>query len=208
MNKERDYIRDIAEIRSMMERSSKFLSLAGWAGIMAGIYAIAGACTAYWFLDFKPEKIPCNAQLPDGWLSGLMPLLLLAAAVLILAISTAIYLSNKKAAKKGEKLWSTTSKMLVANMAVPLVTGGVLILAFISKGNTGMMAPLSLIFYGLALYNAGKFTYEEVKALGVIQICLGLTGAFFTEYGLILWAAGFGIAHIFYGIYMHSKYER
>ena len=57
MKEEQKYIRDIAEIRSMMERSSKFLSLSGLAGVMAGIYALAGAFIAYRTFSFNPVEV-------------------------------------------------------------------------------------------------------------------------------------------------------
>ncbi|WP_315823524.1 hypothetical protein [Paraflavitalea speifideaquila] len=128
--------------------------------------------------------------------------------VLVLAIGTSIFLSVRKAHTRGEKLWNSTAKRLLLNMAVPLVTGGLLLLIFIARGMTGFLAPFTLIFYGLALYNASKFTYEEVRSLGLIEIGLGLLGTCFVGYGLLCWALGFGLVHIIYGIYMHYRYER
>lgn len=208
MKKEQDYIRDIAQIRSMMERSSKFLSLSGWAGIMAGIYALAGAFIAYEFFHFNPDEIVYRTSPSGAVAAGLSKVILLAILILILAIGSAIFLSYKKADKRGEKVWNATSKQLLTNMAVPLVAGGLLILIFLAKELIGLIAPLSMVFYGLALYNASKFTYDDVKFLGLIQIGLGLIGAYFIEYGLLLWAIGFGLSHIVYGIYMHFRYER
>lgn len=207
MKGQQDYIRDIAEMRSMMERSSKFLSLSGWAGILAGIYALAGAAIAYNNLGFRPER-SSDSNNADGFSSGMQALIFLALGILVLAIGTAIFLSYKKAAKRGEKLWNPTAKRLVVNMAVPLVAGGLVILILISKGLIELTAPFTLLFYGLALYNASKFTYSEVRTLGLIQIGLGLLGSYFFEYGLLLWALGFGVAHIVYGIYIHYRYER
>lgn len=201
MKNEQDYIQDIAEIRSMMERSSKFMTLSGWAGIMAGIYALAGAYVAYSIFGFNPDEIFYSS-------SGLPKLILLAFLILILALVTAIYFSWKKAHNKGEKIWNAISRRLLVSMAVPLTAGGVLILVIISWGLIGLTAPLMLLFYGLALYNAGNYTITEVKLMGVVQIGLGLISAWFIEYGLLLWAVGFGIAHIVYGIYMHLRYER
>ncbi|GAB2530050.1 hypothetical protein [Spirosoma aerophilum] len=208
MKEDQDYIRNIAEIRSMMERSSKFLSLSGWAGIMAGLYALAGAYLAHTLFNFNPtESVYDLAR--AGWASsGLLNVILLATLVLLLAIGTAIILSARKANKRGETLWNATSRRLMINMAVPLIAGGLLILVFIAKGLIAFIAPFSLLFYGLALYNASKFTYEEVKSLGLIQMGLGLIGAYFVDYGLLLWALGFGVFHIIYGIYMHYRYER
>ena len=208
MKEEQDYIRDIADIRSMMERSSRFLSLSGWAGIMAGIYALSGAFIAYKFLDFNPDAIVYSTINSVNLYPGLLNVIFLAIIILILALGTAIFLSYRKADKKGEKLWNPTSKRLLINMAVPLIAGGLLILILISKGLIGLIAPFTLIFYGLALYNAGKFTYEVVKILGLIEIGLGLIGAYFVGYGLLFWALGFGVVHIIYGIYIHYRFEK
>ena len=208
MKNEQDYIRDIAEIRSMMERSTKFLSLSGWAGIMAGIYALTGAFVASKMLNFSSGEAARNEFDEDQLTYNLLNVMLLAVAVLILAIGTAIFLSNRKAVNKGEKSWNATSRRLLAHMAIPLVTGGILILVFISKGFIEFLPSLSLIFYGLSLYNAGKFTFDEIRILGLIQVALGLISSWFIDYGVIIWAAGFGVVHIIYGIFIHIKYER
>jgi hypothetical protein len=205
MNEKSDYARDITEIRSMMERSTKFLSLSGLAGIMSGIYALAGAYIAYRVFDFNPDDL---STANNGTDSSLWKIVALAVVVLVLALGTAIYLSWKKAVKSGEKFYNATTKRVVSAMLVPLVAGGLLMLALFTKGLTGLMAPCSLIFYGLALYSTSKFTYEEVKTMGLIEIGLGLIGAYFVGYGLICWALGFGVVHIVYGIYLHYKYER
>lgn len=206
MNKEQDYIKDIAEMRALMERSTKFLSLSGMAGVLAGIYALLGAYIAHQLWGF-----------PSGQLSGpaapfapanLSKILVTGATVLILAVLTAIVLSWKNAKKRKERLWNPVSRQLAGYMLVPLVSGGLLILICISKGLTGLILPLTLLFYGLALYGAGKFTYREIKSLGLIQILLGLLSACFESYALLLWALGFGLLHIIYGIYMHYRHER
>ncbi|MEX2483109.1 MAG: hypothetical protein WED10_01025, partial [Brumimicrobium sp.] len=157
MKEEQDYIQDITEIRSMMERSSKFLSLSGWAGVMAGIYALTGAYIAYAHFQFNPDEILYASGSFD-----IQNVILLATLILILAIGTAIFLSSKKANKRGEKVWNATSRRLLVSMSVPLVACGILILVILSKGLIGLIAPLTLLFYGLALYNAGKFTIDEV----------------------------------------------
>lgn len=207
MKEEKDYIRDIAEIRTMMERSSKFLSLAGWAGIMAGIYALTGAAVAYFHYGFNPDGIMYDYD-TQGASAGLNMIIVLALVVLVLALGTAAILSKQKARKRGDTFWNPTSKRLLTSMAVPLVAGGVLMLILMGHGLIGLLAPVSLIFYGLAFYNAGRYTYEDVKLMGLIQVCLGLIGACAVEYSLLIWALGFGVLHIIYGIYLHYRYER
>lgn len=202
MREEQDHARDLIEIRSMMERSSKFVWLSGWAGIIAGFYAMTGAYIAWQVFNFNPTEIVYSPA--DGFLN----IILLAIAVWVLAAGTATLLSYNKARQRGERLWNPTSRRLLVNMVVPFFTGAILILILVAKGLIGLVAPLALVFYGLALYNASKYTYDEVRILGIVQICLGLIGSWFVEYGLLLWAAGFGLVHIIYGIYIHFKYER
>lgn len=187
----------------MMERSSKFVSLSGWAGIMAGIYAISGAYIASSVYDFNPDKIVDSSSS-----ASLKEVGFLAAIVLVLALCTAIYFSVQRAGKRGEKIWNATAKQLLISMAVPLIAGCLLILILISNGMIGLVAPFLLLFYGLALFNASKFTYNAVKVLGLTEIVLGLLGSYFVDYGLVFWALGFGLAHIIYGIYVYYRYER
>ncbi len=208
MKEEQNYIRDIAEIRSLMERSTKFMSLSGWAGIIAGIYALAGASIAYYFWGFTPNVLFYKIINSESGASGLLKVIILAILVLVLAISTAIYLSYNKAKKKNEKVWNSTSRQMIANMGIPLAAGGIFILILLSHGLVGLIPQSMLLFYGLALFNAGKFTYDEVKILGIIQMLLGLIGSIFIEYGLLFWGIGFGVVHIIYGIYMYLRYER
>ena len=197
----RDYIRDIAEIRSMMEKSSKFLSLSGWAGIMAGLYALAGAWGAYSYLDFFPTELEYSHP-------NMLQVVSLAVGILVLALGTAMLFSYKQAYKKGESAWNATSRRMLIHMGVPLLTGGGLIILLIQSGLTGLAMPLTLAFYGLALYNAGSFTLWEVKGMGLIQIVLGLASVLFIQYSLLFWVMGFGAVHIIYGIYIHFRYER
>lgn len=203
MKSEQDYIQDIAEMRVMMERSSRFLSLSGWAGILAGVIGLAGVYIAYDVFQFNPDRISFGTE------SGsFINMVVLGIIMLVLAMGLAMIFSYKRAIGLNEKFWNPTSRRLLVNFLIPLVTGGILILILLGKGLAGLMLPLSLMFYGLALYNAGKFTYSEVKNLGLIEIALGLVSAYFIQYSLIFWALGFGVAHIIYGIYMHYSYER
>lgn len=189
----------------MMERSTKFLSLTGLSGIMAGVYALAGAYIAYKVFHLHAGVLNYPGQ-GSEMIRG--SLILLALTVLILAIGTAVILSWKRSGKTGEKLWNSAARRMLINMAIPLVTGGIFILILISKGLFILSIPITLIFYGLALINASKFTFEDFKYLGILQVLLGLLATYFIGYALVFWAIGFGLMHILYGIYMYLKYER
>lgn len=208
MKKEQDYIRDISEIRSMMEKSTKFMSLSGWAGIMAGIYALSAAYIAYYVYGFSTDGIFYEASTSGNLLVDLSRLIVLALIVLFVSLLTAIYFSWRTANVKGEKIWNTTSKRLLSEMAIPFFTGGVLIIIFIFKELIGLIAPTMLLFYGLTLISASRFTIVEVRYLGFVQLGLGLISAYFIEFGLLMWSLGFGLGHIVYGIYMYFRYEK
>lgn len=211
--KETDIKDDLASIRSLMERSSKFISLSGLSGILAGVYALIGAITAYkilqqelaYHLSFGGDTY---AGYNDRTISILMPLVLIAIAVLVASILTGIILSYRKSQQKSQPFWSKTSKALLFHMATPLVAGGLLIIIFILRGYYGIVAPASLIFYGLSLVSASNFTFNAVKSLGLCEIALGIISALYPGYGLYFWAIGFGVLHIIYGSVMYLKYDR
>jgi len=208
MKKDTDYLQDIEVIRSLMEKSSKFISLSGWAGIFAGIFALMGSYIALTYLDFNPQSLSVDSESDPFQQTQIFSVVQLALLVFLLAISFALFFTHRRAKRKDELLWTPTAKRLVISMAVPLFTGGILILLFISKGFIGFVAPFSLLFYGLALFTISKFTFDEVKILGLIEILLGLISVYKVSLGLLFWAIGFGVVHIIYGIYVYFKYER
>lgn len=208
MNKTETYLNDLAEIRAMMERSSRFISLSGLSGVLAGIYALIGAGTA-WYL-MQGEGIPVEEGLMRRPASAelRLELFLLGLAVLVMALATGIWLTIRKSRKTGQSIWDKTARQLLIALMVPLATGGLLSLVFMARGYIAIIAPLTLIFYGLALVNGSKYTLSDINTLGLLQIGLGLLAAVFLGYGLFFWAIGFGVLHIAYGFMMYRKYER
>ncbi|NJW53820.1 hypothetical protein [Salinimicrobium oceani] len=207
MKTEQEYIKDLSEIRAMMERTSKFMSLSGLSGIMAGVYALVGAYVVY-RLSYSTEEGLENTLNGKILFGDAAEILLLALAVLVLALGTAVLLSWQKSRKSGEKLWNSAARRLAFNMAIPLLAGGIIMFIFFFRGLEEFIAPVTLVFYGMALFNASKFTFAELRSLALLEIVLGLISFYFTDYGLLLWALGFGLLHILYGIYMHLKYEK
>jgi hypothetical protein len=203
-------IEDIKAIRKIMEESTRFLSLSGLAGVFAGITAIAGALVAYFFI-FDKGNISYEdytAILSNQETATLRwQLMALAAIVLVVSVLFALYFSVNKARKEGKNFFTPISRRMLANLLIPLVTGGVFILVLLFQDNLGLIVPCFLIFYGLALVNAGKFTFNEIFYLGIFEIITGLVAAFVPGWGLVFWIIGFGILHIVYGLAMYRKYE-
>lgn len=202
-----EYERDLASIRSMMERSAKFISLSGLSGILAGLYALCGATAAYFIVQYPLSPFQYRIT-PLRESETLTKLILIAAAVLFASLATGFLLSNQKAKKHDLKFWTPASQRLIVNMAIPLVAGGIFILIMIYNGHFGLAAPACLIFYGLALIQGSSNTFDEIRYLGFCEIILGLIATFFWGYGLIFWALGFGILHIVYGVIMYNKYDK
>ncbi|MFS4493738.1 hypothetical protein [Maribacter sp. 2308TA10-17] len=205
------YLDDISEIKNMMSRSSRFISLSGISGILAGCYAIVGAGFAYMRLK---EVSSANYEGLSGRSSALWgndiikDLAVIAISVIVLAVVTGIILTVKKAKKSGEKMWDISSRRLVLNFLLPLLTGGAFCLALIQYGVAGLVAPATLVFYGLACINASKYTMRDIRYMGLAFIIIGLISTQFIGYGLYFWALGFGVCHIVYGALMHFKYDR
>ena len=205
--KDKDIHSELASIRALMERSAKFISLSGLSGIMSGIYAIIGAAAGYYIvygstggLDYRDHYVTDT--------NIVLHLFLVALAVLLLSLFTGIILTVKNARKKGENVWNPSSKRLLVNMAIPLVTGGILIIIFLLRGYYGIIAPSCLIFYGLSLVAGSHYTVSDVKWLGIYEIALGLIAACLPGYGIVFWTIGFGVLHIIYGSIMHFRYDK
>lgn len=201
------YLNDLSEIKNLMNRSSRFLSLSGLSGILAGTYALIGAYMAYKTIYFDTSTMGEYKNLVISE-EAVIRLLIIAAVVAFLSLLTGILLSIQKAKKNNETIWNSTARRLVINFLIPLVTGGIFILFLIEKEMLGLIAPLTLIFYGLACVNASKYTLGGVRYLGLTFIVLGLLSTWFLGYGLLFWALGFGVCHILYGSIMYFKYER
>jgi hypothetical protein len=205
--KERDAYAELSSIRDLMERSSKFISLTGLSGILTGIYALAGAVVAYHY-DFTFITSFNSSGTYSFNTAFFRPFLLTGLIVLILSIATVTWLTIRKAHKKGEQVWNPVSKRMLFAAGVPLFSGGLFILILMLRGEYSIIFPACLIFYGLSLVAGSHYTFTDVKLLGLCEILLGLLALFMPNYGLILWALGFGILHIVYGTIMHFKYDR
>ena len=201
---------ELKTIRKFMEESSRFLSLSGLSGIFAGSLAIAGVLITYFFV-LNSGSIPFDEffrSLSQKEANDLKwQLILIALSILFLSILSAFFFSFRKAKKAGQRIWTPVSKRLLINLLIPLSTGGFFVIILLIQNHIQLIVPGMLIFYGLALVNAGKFTYNEVFYLGLLEIITGLISAFYPNLGIFFWGFGFGILHIVYGLFMYRKYE-
>ena len=205
-----NHLEAIQDIRNMMKKSTRFLSLSGLSGVFAGIYALIGAFGARWYFlylfhHFEYAKgftlIPMTNTVYFNFI-------LIAFGVVSLSVLTAYYFSNRKAKRMGQNLFDHTAIRVLINLCIPLGAGGIFCIALLNDGAVYYVAPAMLLFYGLALINASKYTYDDIRYFGICEIVLGLINAFNLGNGLLYWAIGFGVLHIVYGATMWYKYER
>lgn len=203
---DKNYQNDLSHIRKMMEKSSRFISLSGLSGVFAGLTALIGA--GYVYCVFQKNGISYFDGERNIYSRNLVnELFIIAIVILLIAVFCGYFFTARKSKKKNLPIWDATTKRLLFNFSIPLLAGGVFCLALLYHHLFVFIAPATLIFYGLALVNAEKYTLTDVKYLGYCEIVLGLILLFFLGWGLVFWAIGFGILHIVYGIVMYRKYE-
>ncbi|SHK57609.1 hypothetical protein [Hymenobacter psychrotolerans] len=206
-----DPLAQLTEIRAIMERSSRFISLSGLSGVGAGVVALAGAGAGHWFLrrEYGSQGFLRLLESTEQERTLVLPYLMaLAAGMIGAALAVAIFFTLRRARRTGTGLWNSLGRRLALSLAIPLVAGGLFCLALFVRGAVSLVIPGMLLFYGLALLNASKYTLDEIRWLGLTQIALGLVAVLLPGAGLLFFALGFGLGHIGYGLVMYNRYER
>ncbi|CAN5241151.1 hypothetical protein BH11BAC6_BH11BAC6_13560 [soil metagenome] len=215
MNDQNHHLDTLQDIKKMMERSSRFISLSGLSGIAAGICALVCAWFAkgiidanrFSYVDLKHIGRGDDDTITIGdWMGN--QLFQVAVITFIAAFVLAFIFTYLRSKKTGTPIWGTTARRLMINVMVPMIAGGIYLLKLLENGTYGYIAPGCLLFYGLAVLNASKYTLPETRFLGYGQILLGIISLWYIGYGIYFWALGFGVLHIIYGIFMWWKYER
>lgn len=204
MNEQKQSLEALQDIKRMMERSSKFISLSGWSGISAGICALIGA----WLANKELNLWYTYSSGYDSYRSLLTKLILIGIGTFAGAFLSALLFTALRSKKTKVPLWGSTTARLLWNLLIPLIIGGIFLLRMIQLHQYQLIAPGCLLFYGLALINASKYTLGEIRYLGYGQLILGVSNLWMGSHGLYFWAAGFGCLHIIYGIVMWLKYEK
>ncbi len=202
-------LESLSDIKQLMERSSRFISLSGLSGVFAGLYALAGAGIGYWYMNNTMGMTYRNIIKSDAIGNDFVRFFAIdAGTVLLLALTTGVYLTTRSAKRNNQSIWDKTAQRLLINMMIPLSAGALFCISLLINHLYGLIPPVMLLFYGMALINASKYTLGDVRYLGICQVILGLIASFFIGHGLLFWSIGFGILHIVYGVVMYIKYER
>lgn len=208
-------LQTLSDIKRIMERSARFLSLSGWSGIWAGVVGLISAAIAYSWIanlttaDYYNYRATKGESLRLGQLNTIdLQFIALAAITFIVALAGGFYFTWQKTKKQGLNIWNSASKKMLVQIAIPLCAGGVFVLVFLFNGLEIYIAPATLTFYGLALLNGSKYTLSDIQYLGILEVLLGCISLLVLGHGLVFWAIGFGLLHIIYGIIMWNKYDK
>ncbi|WP_018479318.1 hypothetical protein [Pontibacter roseus] len=207
MNQQQDQLATLHEIRNIMDRSSRFISLSGLSGVAAGVSALIGAAVVKWYLVTHNINYQQDAGL-NLTREAVLFMVAVAAFVFILAFCSAAYFTIRNVQKTNHRIWDSKTERMLVNLFIPLAAGGIFCAILIYHNLLYLVAPVMLIFYGCALLHASKYTLSDIRYLGLFEIALGLLASFFVGYGLLAWTVGFGLLHIVYGTLMYFKYER
>jgi hypothetical protein len=206
---EQQHLDTLTDIKRMMEKSTRFISLSGLSGIIAGVAALAGGFVGYWLIkDYYYQWDVLGNHAYNALFHLKVKLVAIALAILVVAIGSGCVLTWRRARRNGEAIWDGVARKVLINLAIPLAAGGIFVLGSLYNDIPVLVAPACLIFYGLALVNASKYTLSDIRYLGLVEILLGALNLFAVGYGLYFWVVGFGIMHIVYGTSMWMKYER
>lgn len=190
----KDQLEALSDIRNLMERSSRYIPLSGKAGVVIGILSIL--CSLIVDAYFRIHE------------DNLLYFYILFGSLFLVSVVIEIIMADINAKQKGVPVWDATAKRFLINFFIPLAAGGIYAFALIYQHQLKMILPATLVFYGLSLINASRYTIEDIRYLGMAELLFGLISSFFPQYGLLAWGIGFGMLHVLYGINIYFKYEK
>ena len=175
-------------IREAMERASSFTAVPGWGQVAIGITALFASLVASQQKSFT------------DWL-----VVWLVEAVVSLAVAG--WTMYRKAHASDTPLLSQPGRKLIINLSPPMFVGALLTIIFYRAGLTGLLPGLWLLLYGTGVVTGGAFSVRPVPVMGFCFMFVG-AGALFcpAAWGDAFMAAGFGLLHVIFGLYIARNY--
>lgn len=206
MENHEEQLAAIQEMRNLMDHATRFKSISGLSGMIAGILSLISLYIVYLRTGISPFEVEALDRIWHS--SNQIQISCIFIGLLIACLGLGLYMAGRNARQAGKSAWDGSAKRLAFSLLIPVLTGGVFSVLLIQLGLVALLAPVTLLFYGMGLLSASKYTLEAVRTVGLILIGLGLFATGFLSYGLVIWALGFGLVHILYGFIIYVKYER
>jgi hypothetical protein len=181
-------IENLRFIRDTMERAHAFTGVPGWGGVGMGVTALIAA----WIAAQQPTvERWLLTWVAEGWL---------AFAIGGLAMV-------RKAAAGDTPLTSRPGRRFVLAYTPPILAGALLTIVLYKAGLTGLLPGVWLLLYGTGVVTGGALSVPVVPVMGVCFMLLGTVALLSpSAWGDWLLAAGFGLLHIGFGVWIARRY--
>lgn len=191
----------IDRIKEIMELATEHKLLPDWAAIVGGCLALASTA-ATWSLTrswdvkavffLEPPRLVLVAAL---WLGSVLA---------SLALYYAIALRDAK--RLGVSLESRPSQLARRAMGPSLLAAAVISLRLVVDGTLGYLPGIWILAYGVALVNAGLFSTQAPRVLGLLFIAVGILAILaWPQFDLALTGLSFGAFHVGFGWFVLSR---
>lgn len=175
-------------IRETMENAAEFTAVPGWGGVAMGVTALGASWLA------------ARQTTSRAWLTVWLAEVFVAVAIAASAAAT-------KARRANSTLFTGPGRKFVLSFAPPIFVGGLLTFAMFNLGAISALPGVWLLLYGTAIVTGGTFSVRAVPILGLCMMLLGAFALFApSHWGNYFMAAGFGVVHIAFGIWIALKY--
>ncbi len=196
---------NLTVIRQLMERPIRYSTMSGLSGILAGLAALGGVATDAWVCN---NNMPADAMWINMFVWG---------GVFMTAFTCSVVLTHIRERKQGMPFWSPVKRRILSTILPPFVCGIGLTFAIMHRWSTGdgpnqwgLVPPIWMTFYGVTLWQIGRFSATELRVMGLAFMLAGLITACRYQYSIPgltpgtapYWTLGitFGGFHIVYGI--------
>jgi hypothetical protein len=179
---------DLRFIRQTMERAAGLTAFPGWGQVVVGLSALGAAALAM------------RTTNDTAWLGVWLVEFVLAVVI----GSTAMAL---KARATGSLFGSGALRFFMWAFSIPIVAGGLLTVRLFLTGGHAALPGLWLLLYGAGIAAGGAFSVAAVRAMGLTFMVIGAVALFTPSVPRDLWmAAGFGIVHVVYGVWIARRH--
>jgi len=203
------HLENLSELKSILSKNTRFLSFSGLSGVIAGITALAGE---YLFYNLYLATFSSSSNYADVRNLADMKLfysaLLIALSIIGISVIVGVILARKKIRMQGSTVNRDLLKNTLIHILVPILVGGAICFVASFTDHFIYIPAFLLIFYGLGLFNGSRFSFDDLKIVGLVFMGLGLITYAYPNLSMWTWGLGFGVGHILYGLRVYFVHDR
>mgnify|MGYP001558868681 CR=1 FL=1 len=190
--------RALAEIRDVIDRSTRYSTFSALSGFIAGGVALAGSGLC----GLSPEFV--GARPADGR----MEFVAVWGAVFVIAALSLVLLTAMKARQRGEPVWTPIARTAFASVLGPGLSGLAGSMALVLGGHFALLPGLWLTFYGCGLWAVSFFAPLFLRVLGIVFMAFGIAAWLLPDQAALWLGLGFGGLHLVFGVIVLTRYRK